>query len=1069
MRKVVLLLASLLTWIGCAFGQQRTVTGVVTSAEDGEPLIQLTVQVKGTQTGVATDTNGRYSVRVPNSEAVLVFTYTGYTTQEIKVGDQSTINVVMQMANEEIDEVMVVAFGKAKKSTFTGSAASVSSKELERKQVSNVVNALSGKVPGVAIASTDNQPGMSATVQIRGLGSFSAGRGPLYVVDGVPFEGDVSSINPNDVESTVLLKDAASAALYGARAANGVVMITTKSGANARNEGMMNVNVTAKAGYNFRGIPAYDRINDPKKYLETYYEAVWNTIREANDGETLEAIDEKTSSEFLKETYGPGYIPFTFPDNITNADHFKRNADGTFSMHKDATLGLMHTNVDDRQWWEQPDDWAAEAIKPNMRQEYTVNLSGRSDKANYFFSSGYLNDKGYVVGSDFTRYSTRLRGDYRPKKWLHMGGNISYSHTVSNALGRTTDDATSGNIFNFIDFIAPIYPVYVRDSLKRIKRHPVTGHKIYDYGKLQFPNRTRPYLGNSNPLQTNQYELNEDASHVLGMRSYVDFIIPYGFRLTFNIGYDLDDTYSTGSTTPFYGQSATYGGAVEKSFSRLGSMNVQQLLNWNQAYGENHIDVLLGHEYYDRLSDGLTAAKRNLFHYKARELSGAIGKPEANSARSRYRVEGFLGRAQYDWAEKYFVSLSFRCDGSSRFAKDRRWGNFYSAGVSWLISSEDFMVSTRDFLDLLKLKFSYGQQGNDNIGDFRYTDLYDINNQNDEFGTAFSSKGNPNITWETSTNINAGIEFAFFRHRLTGSVEVFKRKVTDMLFNITVPPSAGYSSYLDNVGSMSNYGLEFELRGIPYRDRNVQWSVNVNGGVVRNRIDKLPNEWKQDKYGYITGIKSFREGESYHNYFMPKYVGVGKDGEALWQTYDTVTKKYSTTKDYNVALQKQNRVFFGDIQHKLRGGFGTDVEFFGFDFGASFSYQIGGRGIDYSYLDLMHGGYSRGAAMHVDALKSWRASKHTNIPQLSATRESQNGTSDRFTISNSYLAIDNMTLGYTFKKEWLDKIGVGSLRVYAVADNIWLFSARKGYDPRFGGGRGYKIVRTISGGVNLTF
>ncbi len=1076
MRKVVLLLASVLAWIGCAFGQQRTVTGVVTSAEDGTPMEQLTVQVKGTQTGDVTKQNGSYSVNVPGPEAILIFAYTGYETQEITVGDQKVINVVMQPTSEEIDEVMVVAFGKAKKSTFTGSAAAVSSKELERKQVSNVVNALSGKVPGVVIASSNNQPGTTANIQIRGRGSFNASSAPLYVVDGIPYEGDVAAINPADVESTVLLKDAASAALYGARAANGVVMITTKSGANARTEGMANVNVTAKVGYNFRGVQDYEKINDPKQYMATYFEGLYNGFASSKEykGKSHKAIMKKAMRTIGGNTdNGLGYIPFTYdPGTALNPTMlFTRGDDGHFTMIPEATLGKFVEDPKTKEkFWMQPDDYTKEIIRPDMRQEYTISFSGRNNTANYFFSTGYLNDKGYTVGSDYTRFTTRLRGDYKPKTWMHMGGNISYTGYKSNNLDGTEDVVSSGNVFNFVDFVAPIYPLYVRDANKQIAYSKQSKKKIYDYGEGQFPGHSRPFFGNSNPFAENFYELNEGVANIMGLRSYIDFIIPYGFKVTLNLGYDIDNTYFTNTSNAFYGQNTQTGGGIFKQFDRMVTLNTQQLLTWDHAYGEHHIDVLLGHEYYDRDRQIMSGSRTNMYHYDARELSQAISNQRVNSYRSRYRVEGYLGRAQYDWAEKYFASLSFRRDGSSRFAKDNRWGNFYSAGASWLISNESFMEPTRSFLDLLKLKISYGQQGNDNLEiDFPYTDLYTLSNQNNQHALAFAQKGNPNITWETSSNLNAGVEFAFFKHRLTGGIEVYRRMVTDMLFQRPVPRSSGYSSYYDNIGAMSNTGVDIELRGVPYKDRNVVWSVAVNGGWVRNKLEKLPDDWKVNPRGHIIRSKLYKEGESFYNLFIPKYLGVDEEGNSTWQSVDPKTGEIKTTNAYSEAAKDSSRVFYNNIEPLLRGGFSSDVEFFGFDFNASFAYQIGGRTLDYTYQRLMHGGSDAGGALHVDELKAWTAQKYSDIPKMNYLDENVNRASSRFLTSLSYFSIDNISLGYTFKKEWLDKIGVGTLRVYAVADNIWLFSARKGFDPRFGSGIGYKAVRTISGGVNLTF
>ena len=371
------------------------------------------------------------------------------------------------------------------------------------------------------------------------------------------------------------------------------------------------------------------------------------------------------------------------------------------------------------------------------------------------------------------------------------------------------------------------------------------------------------------------------------------------------------------------------------------------------------------------------------------------------------------------------------------------------------------MESTRSFLDLLKVKASYGIQGNDNLGvDFAYTDLYRVTNQNDNFGLNFARKGNPNITWEKSSNFNIGAEFAFFKHRLTGGVEFFRRSVSDMLFKLSVPVSSGYAYYWDNIGAMSNTGVDFELRGVPFRNKDIEWSVYINGGHVTNRIDKLPAEWKTKEYGHVSGIAVFREGGSLGDLFIPQYLGVTENGAAKWKTKD------GETTDYTTAQLPKNRTYYTNLAPKVRGGIGTNVDFYGFDFGAAFSYSIGGKTIDEAYQSLMRP--KNGDAMHKDLLKAWTPNRKSDIPRLETNKEFHR-TSDRFLVSRTYFSIDNLTLGYTFPKAWLDKINLGSLRVYAVADNIWLFSARKGFDPRFGGGVGYKAIRTISGGLNLTF
>lgn len=1078
MKKILLILLALAAWSVGALAQPRTVTGKVLSGEDGTPLIQAAVIVKGTQIGVATDLDGRYSIRVPNNDAVLIFSYAGMESTEVRVGNQSVIDVTLQPESVDVDEVMVVAFGKTKKSAFTGSATEVTSKELEKKQVSNVVSALQSKVAGVTVSNGDNQPGTSPSINVRGVGSFSSNGSPLIVVDGVPYAGNLSMINPQDIESTVLLKDAASAALYGSRGANGVLLITTKSGKASKSGDCIGMNVSAsvRIGANFKGIPDYDLITDPREYIALTYEAQLNPrVRAYSSRLPMDVIRNRT---FINQILKPGdysinYVPFTVegamdPATATWDQWFNYDeSTGRYSLTDNATLGRMIQDVQSgEKFWLQPDDWYAALFHPGLRQEYNVSVSGRGEKLSHYFSSSYLNERGYLIGSSFQRYTARLRADYRVNRWLNTGANLNYSY--SRLKNQNTTGSQVANPMQIAYRLAPIYPIYVRGEDKEILLDAY-GNPLGDYGTGKLGGLGRQVLPFGNPVIDNIVNRKESVLSVVNARTYADFILPYDFKITVNAAYDfsLEDFHSMHSL--LQGEAVTKKGSVYRAMEYFGVFNTQQLLNWGHDFGKHHVDALLGHEFYYYHRQKIDGAKTKMFGPYRTQLSSAYGEPSTSSEAAYKAVEGYLTRVNYDYAERYFLSASYRRDGTSKFAKDKRWGNFFSVGLSWLISRESFMKSTSSWLSMLKLKASYGMQGNDRVNT-TYYDIYNITNIGDGLGTVYGKTGNPLLTWETSHNLNVGFESAFFNNRLNVSLDVFYKYITDMIFRRPLPPSSGKSFIYQNIGDMRNLGTEIVVSGVLYKDENVRWTASMNGAHINNKITKLPPEYTKSKDGgRLSGLNFYKEGAPIHNLLLVHYTGVDSTGASTWQAYNK-KGELSTTTNYSVAASEiRNKKYYTNVDPKFFGGFSTEVDFFGFDFSMSFGYQIGGLDIDGMYQDLMNGGHDLGSAMHADTRNAWTPQKKTNIPALDAIKSTSNATSDRFLISTSYLSIDNITLGYTLPQKWLSAIKLTSARVYLVCDNVWLFSARKGYDPRHTEYFGVKAMRTVSGGISVTF
>ena len=1079
MKRVLFLLTCIFMGIGMATAQVSKITGKVFSESDGEPVIGASVLVVGTTLGASTDIEGNFTIEnVPASATTLRVSYVGMTTQEVHIIKGKPIKVVLVEDGVALDDVMVVAYGTAKKSQFTGSAAVVKSEEIGKIQTSNAANALTGKMAGVQLTNASGQPGASSpTIRVRGISSINAGNAPLVILDGAPYDGDLNNINTQDIESMTVLKDAASNALYGARGANGVIMITTKKG----NTGSARVTFDAKWGSNQRATQDYNYIKDPAQYYEVYYGALNSYL--VNEKGYSDAQAHATANELMvgSSSYGLGLNVYTLPEG-----QYLIGTNG--KLNPNATLGRLVNG-----YWMQPDDYMDEAYDNSFRQEYNLNVTAGNDKSSFYTSINYLDNEGITANSDYERLAARMKADYKVKNWLKVGANMAYTHFNSNSLGEDGASNSSGNIFAYATQVAPIYPLYIRNEKGEIILDN-NGFKRYDYGDGENGGFKRPFLPGGNPYSSNQLDVNNSEGNAFNANGFAEITFLKNFKFMWTSGVNVDETRSTGTTNPYYGSYASSNGMVDKYHTRSISWNHQQLLTWEQSFADHNFNVMAGHEYYRSMYYYLYAGKSNQFDPTNTELAGAITDKSSNSYVSNYNTEGYFGRLMYDYDGRYHISGSYRRDASSRFHPDNRWGNFWSASAAWVISKEDWFNA--EWVDLLKIKASYGEQGNDQIGNFRYTSIYDIVNSGGRPAAVPATLGNKDITWETQGNFNAGVDFDFFRGRLSGSIEYFQRKTSDMLFSFPLPPSYGYTSYYANVGDMTNTGVELELKATPVKVKNFEWNINLNLTSYENKITYLPEERKtkvvDGKEGWTSGNYFYGEGCPLYTFHMRKYAGVeegtGKsmwyynaeepvmnadgtpkldaDGKAVTETIMKTTTEYSDA-DYYLC---------GTALPKVYGGFGTSLTWGGFDFSIDFSYQIGGQVYDSDYAGMMASptSTSHGSNFHADVLNAWTSANSSNIPRLQFDDSYTAGTSDRFLTDASYLSLNNINVGYTLPKSATKKIGVERLRFYAAADNIWVWSQRQGLDPRqsiSGSSTGsyYAPIRTISGGLTLTF
>ena len=1039
------------------FAQKRTISGTVVD-ERNEPLIGATIVAEGKSGMTITNVDGKFTLTVPDKAKTIEVSYLGYASQTISIKGKSVFAIRMSENDVQMDEVVVIGYGTAKRGNVTGAIAKVDAAKLEDRPAPNLASSLQGQLAGVEVRSTNGAPGSELQIRVRGAASINADATPLYVVDGIPFDGDISSINSQDIETMTVLKDAAAAALYGARGANGVILVTTKKG----KDGNARVSVDARWGSNSRQVGKYDVMENPDTYMETLYKAHYNAAY-YKLGRTPEAAHTYANTQLFPAI---GYQIYTLPqgEGLIGMDG---------KINPNAKLGYS-----DGQYYYTPDDWTDGTISSQMRQEYNLSVSGGTDRLNYYFSAGYLEDNGVIENSGFNRISTRLNVDYQAKKWLKFGTSLGYTNSKSKYPGDQTATASSGNAFLLANNIAPVYPMYVRNADGSLAYDKNSGNKIYDYGDGSSTNSTRNFMSMSNPKGDLLYNKEEYLMDILNGKWFIELSPIEGLKLTGSLGAYIDNTRYNVLGNKYYGQSASYGGTAQQEHIRTSAFNQQYLATYKKSFGMNNFDVLLGYESYDYRYEYSYATGQNLYKDYDFTVNNTIDNKRGGGARDEYSTRGIISRINYDFDEKYFASASYRRDASSRFHPDKRWGNFWSASVAWVISKEAFLENT-EWIDMLKLKASFGQQGNDALlrngyaNYYPYLDQYSMTGANGIFsdGTLYY-KGNPDITWEKSNSFNIGTDFTLLNHKLEGTIEYFNRKTSDMLYNKPVANSNGYSSIPMNIGSMTNSGVEIELNYTPIDINNLKWNIFGNATFLKNKVNKLHPDLNGE---LISGSRIYREGESMYQLYLVKYAGVDPTtGQSLFWAKDDEGNAY-TTADYAVASNCKEAT--GDLLPTVYGGFGTSLDFYGFDFSIQFSYQLGGKLWDYTYQDLMHGGSNRNAGYnwHKDIAKAWTAENpNTDVPRLCATENYDAGSSsDRWIVSSNYLSINNITLGYTLPKRIVRNLGIESLRVYGAADNVALFAARKGLDPRQGYVSSttstYGALRSISAGVKLTF
>jgi TonB-linked SusC/RagA family outer membrane protein len=1050
MKKILMFFSLLLLTGSLAIAQTVMITGTVTSSEDGMALPGVNVSAKGTTIGAMTGVDGKYSITVPANIQILTYSFIGFKTQDITIGGRTSINIVLVSDLTTLDEVVVTAYGTAKKSSFTGASAMIDGKKLEARPITNITKAIEGTNPGIQVTSSSGQPGSDQALRIRGFGSVSASNSPLYVVDGVPYSGNIGNLNSQDIESISVLKDAASTALYGNKAANGVVMVTTKKG--SRDQGT--IQFTATQGFSSRSIPEYERVN-----AYEYYPLMWQSNYNSQvyaSTPVAPATAAQNSTNNLKTIVG--YNIMNVPDNqIVDVN------------------GVLNPNAQILGTYGEDLNWQDPIMRQGDRKEYGMVYKGGSDKSDYFVSLGYLDEKGYTIKSDYKRYTGRINVNSQVKKWLKAGLNISGTSTNSNVA--TSGGTSYVNPFYFSRMMGPIYPVYAHDPLTgEYLSDPATGGKVYDLGNIAgLPARVAGASPGRHVVAETLWNDNLYKRNVLGARTYLEVGFLNDFKFTVNVANDISSYNGATYTNKIVGDGAPAGRGTRTN-SLTTSYTINELLNYNKAFGKHSVEALFGHENYHYEYNYLYGFRQGVIADGNSELVNFTTTNDLTSYTDTYATEGYFSRLNYNFDNKYHFSASVRRDGSSRFASDNRWGTFWSVSAAWRLDQESF-IRNITLIDNLKLRSSYGVVGNDNVsGYYSYQALYDLGvNNGTESGFLQASRANEALTWESNNQFDVAVEFGLFK-RITGSAEYYYRITSDLLFPVPLPSSSGLTTYQMNIGSMYNKGLEFTIGADIVKSADFRWNLSLNFSTIKNELTKLPPGQTE----IIDGTKKLMVGHSLYDFWLRDYRGVDPaDGSVLYDAnIKDVVAQAANIRIINgdtLSISQNNAKYHyaGSAIPDLMGGFTNTISYKGFELSILATYQIGGDILDNSYAALMHSG-TYGTALHKDMLQAWqKPGDITNVPRLDFSKTSVFGaTSDRFLTDASFISLRNVTLSYVFPARLTQKISVQNARIFFSGENLWMKNARKGMDPQssFSGTTDnvYSPSRVITIGLNVT-
>lgn len=1032
MRKIIFTTAILTAFLAnSAFAQTRRISGTVSDAQGPVPGAQ--VLIKGTSIGVVSDGDGKFTIEVPEDKSILVISSFGAETKEVRIGDRAEVAVTLMEEGKSNEVTGAVVYGKKiDRRSYTGALNTVSSQEIANRPVTSVGAALDGAAPGLLVTSGGGQPGNNPDIMLRGQGSLSASSAPLIVLDGAPYSGALNTINPLDIKDIVVLKDATAKAVYGARASNGVILITTKRGEKGDKP---RINVDASVGILNRFIKEYERLG-ARDYYEKAYEGF------ADGG--------APGSEAFINFLG-GYNAYRVPNSgLIDTDPNSPN------------FGKVIPGESERIW---TDDWQNELQRTGIRQNYNVSVQNGNDNSDYYLSVGYTRDQGIVKNSDYHRITALLNVNAKVNDWLKAGFKIQTSYDDMLFHISANSPSAFSNPFFTARMMGSIYPVYQYNEDGTRKTNS-DGSVAYDFGNNLAANtwngmrQVRPF---DNGLGTNTVaSLTYDKPYTTALTGNgVGFLEANIYRdLTAKAMISIN--YYNGNTlnfyNPIYGDANNVGGRGSRTINTNINYTFNQFLTWrpqannlNTDSADHSFALTAGHENYN-LANSYLSARRIGYAVSGEgyeELDVAAVMENSGSAVDRLRIETYFAQAEYNFKRKYYLSGSYSRNGSSRFSPESRWGDFGSAGAGWIFSEEGFIKDwASKHFEMLKLRFSWGVSGNDNIGGlYSWMDRFAITNNANNPAMTFANWGNPLLRWEGSVDMNLGLDVVGKNDRATVSLDVYNRGSNNLLYVQPLAASTGSTGYYANVGSMRNRGVEVSAGYDVFRPKTpagVFWNTRVNLAFNRNAITQMQGEDTTFGSGTI-----LTKGEAVNTFWLPEYAGVNELGQPTWYKASTG----EVTADYSSLVSRTDFKAFGSSFRDLEGSWTNTVRYRNFDLNVTATFGLGGRYYDGTYAQLVAGGNNaRGNAMHVDLLNSWKQPGDENnegvLPKHTYANSGRfNGAlSSRFLVSNSFLRIRNINLGYSFSPRMLNRASINSLRVYFAADNVFNLAARQGID-----------------------
>ena len=995
MKKVTLLTVLLLVFCTQkAAAQQRTLSGTVLSSEDKMPLIGATVSVKGKSGhGVVTDMDGAYTIQISEGDKVLVFAYLSMKTQEIKITHANTVNVVLHPERMKLDEVVVTGYGNFTKSSFTGSANTLKGDLMKNIPVVSVEQKLQGFTTGVNISSNSGQPGANQNIRIRGMGSFNASQEPLFVIDGVPVSSGslssggadaaymnnsktniMSTLNPSDIENITIIKDAAAASLYGSRAANGVILITTKKGM----KGRANVSVNLSGGFSNEAVKFRPTLSGEQRY-EMLYEGLVNAATDMGNENPLGYADSKIGDY--------AYLP---------------------------DVGYT--------------DWRRELLRTASQQNYEASVSGGNDRSTFYASIGYNNQEGLALNSSLNRYSARVNLTQKIGERVEVGSNMMFSQ-----INQEMNEERGSSINPYLIIGGLMNPsMVVRD-----KEGNYTG---------AYPGTTL------NPLRDMLTDYNRTRMTRMFSTGYVSVEPLPGLKLKETLSYDYTIQKDSRYLNPLSssGVKTSSNAQTSKGFIEYGRLNSSLSLNFVKTLWSNHhLDVLAAYEVESYNQDKAMGEKSKLPSPHLTEPDNAAVLNSFVSSPQAYRMISYVSRLNYDYDSRYYIAGSFRRDGSSRLAPQNRWGNFWSVSGMWHVTNEKFAQPLRKVLSSLKLRASYGVNGNQPGAYYGYMGLYSFNqNYMGNSGSINTSMPNPMLGWEKNYSLNVGADLTFM-DRIFLTVEYYNRDTKDLLYNRPISSTTGFTNYLGNVGQLNNKGVEVELRTINFATDNFNWTTVLNLSHNKNKIISLNGELEQSVEG---NWKIHKVGLPYHSFYVKEFAGVDpQTGKAMYYKNKPMEGSNELDRSLTDDANKAASVPFKSADPKISGGFTNLLNYKGIDLNFTLTYSLGGYSFDKMGTLIENGGesiYANRRNMPAYMLDRWqKPGDVTDIPRFSYNDKSSAVNSSRYIHSTDHLRLKNLTVGYTLPQAWTQKVMIKNARIYFSGSNLLTWAKWNQYDP----------------------